>query len=242
MPELAAITLVTHLNALQHTPLSADVAASQVAHADVAHHVVDPEGLLGLDPLRANDLTTTLLAVQLLAPGSWLLALPRPGALGVLRGPPALTTAALQAGAAVVHADGGWAFVPHRVGPAVQWQVLPAARPFPSPGSAEAERVLATEVISASRELARLDAASGARPEVELPAGVLPAAYPARQQRAAERALRLLTVAETALADDRDVLSSFAVTQRAEVLRRLEAAATDALCAACAWPEEVPRR
>ncbi|MVA77184.1 hypothetical protein GC722_14290 [Auraticoccus sp. F435] len=237
MPRLAAITLVTHLNALQHTPLSSEVAASLVAHGDVAHHVVDADGLLGLDPLRSSDLITALRAVQLVAPGSWQLALPRPGALGVLRGPVALNRAGLETGAVVVHASGGWAFVPHRVGPAVQWRVLAAERPFPSPSAAECERALSAELLQAAGTLSELDAPSGTRPDVDLPGPLLAAAYPARQQRAAERALRLLLVAEAGLADDRDVLHSFAVQKRADVLRRLQAAAADALCAACAWPE-----
>lgn len=236
MPQLAAIALVTHLNTLQHTPLSAEVAASQVSEGDVAHHAVDPEGLLGLDTVRANDLATTLRAVQLLAPGSWLLSLPRPGHLSGLRGPVALNAAALAAGAAVVHEGGGWAFVPHRIGPAVQWQVAAAEQPFPSPGAAEAEQALSVELLQAAQVLSALGAPSGARPVTELEQPLLAAGYPARQQRSAERALRLLRVTQAGLSEDRDVLSSFAVQQRAGVLRRLQAAATDALCAACAWP------
>ncbi|RCK70527.1 hypothetical protein DT076_03550 [Desertihabitans brevis] len=235
MPRLAAIALATHLNTLQHTPLSAEVAASQIAHGDVAHHVVDADGLLGLDPLRATDLLDALRAVQLLAPGSWLLALPRPGALGVLRGPVELNSAALEAGAAVVHEGGVCAFVPHRVGPAVQWRVLRAHRPFPVPSSAETERALSTELLRAADALAELQAASGQRPQL-LDGPVLAPGYPARQERAAERALRLVQVTEAGLSDDREVLHSFALQRRTELLRRLHTVASDALCAACAWP------
>uniref|UniRef100_UPI0018E52420 hypothetical protein n=1 Tax=Desertihabitans aurantiacus TaxID=2282477 RepID=UPI0018E52420 len=65
---------------------------------------------------------------------------------------------------------------------------------------------------------------------------VLAAGYPARQERAAERALRLVQVTEAGLSDDREVLHSFALQRRTELLRRLHTVASDALCAACAWP------
>lgn len=237
VPEPAAIALVTHLNALRHTPLSSEVAAAQIVGDDVAHHVVDADGLLGLDPLAANDLLDALRAVERTTTGSWLLALPRPGVLGGLRGPAALNVAALAAGAVVLPEQGGPAFLPHRVGPAVQWRVLAADRPFPSPGVAETERALSGELIEAAAVLGELGAVSGTRPGAPTVPRV-PPGYPPRQQRAVERALRLVTIAEAGLDDDREVLTSFAVQRRAEVLRRLHTVATDALCAACAWPAD----
>ena len=129
---------------------------------DVAHHLVDPEGLLGLDPFRATELDDGFARLLAAEPDRWLLALPVPGALGPLRGPVELNTAALAAGEAAVAAGGGLALVPHRVGQAVQWRVHAAARPFTPPTLYEAERELSEAVLRAATTLTHLDVASGA--------------------------------------------------------------------------------
>ena len=49
--------------------------------------------VLGLDPLRATDLSQVLGAVAAREPETWVLALPTPGALGSLRGPKELNQA-----------------------------------------------------------------------------------------------------------------------------------------------------
>ena len=51
-----SLRLVVNLNAALHAQLAAERAAAEVIGPDVAHHLVDPEGLLGLDPFRATDL------------------------------------------------------------------------------------------------------------------------------------------------------------------------------------------
>src|SRR3954451_20886476 len=103
--------MTVNLNAVVRFQVSVAEAAVAVVGADVAHHVVDPEDLLGLDPLRATPLETALPVIA--APGAlpgrapwgappleparrviaaqepemWVLPLPVPGSPGSLRGP-----------------------------------------------------------------------------------------------------------------------------------------------------------
>ena len=156
-----SLRLVVNLNAALHGRLAAERAAAEVIGPDVAHHLVDPEGLLGLDPFRATELDDGLDRLLAAEPDRWLLALPVPGALGPLRGPVELNTAALAAGEAAVAAGGGLALVPQRVGQAVQWRVHAAARPFAPPTLYEAERELSEAVLRAATTLTHLDVAVG---------------------------------------------------------------------------------
>lgn len=235
MQLLAAIRLTTHFNGLRHGLVSPEVAARTVVGVDTAHHVVDPEGLLGLDSFAANGLEEALVAVGPFEPEGWLLTLPRPGALGALRGPVEMNTAALEAGVAVVGLIGSLGFVPHVVGTAVQWQVFAANRPFPPPSPYEAERELAQTVLATSTALSEVDLiGSGERPDLDTSVR-LPAGYSPRQQAAAERAHRLITACEYALADDGGALSSHAIERRQVALRELLASASTALSAACTW-------
>jgi hypothetical protein len=80
-----SLRLVVNLNAALHSQLAAERAAAEVIGPDVAHHLVDPEGLLGLDPLRATELDEGFGRLLEAEPDRWLLALPVPGALGPLR-------------------------------------------------------------------------------------------------------------------------------------------------------------
>lgn len=264
MPLHAAIRLVTHLNVLGpgtqdrptqpqdrpdqasrppgHSP-SVDVAARTIQGRDAAHHVADPDGLLGLVEVAASPLHDGLAAAladyrarpdaSADAPGGWLLALPRPGRLGPLRGPQSLTRAALQAGAAVIPTWGGVAWVPWRVGPAIQWETFRAERPMPLVSSAEAEQLLSHAIIAATSVLGELGMTSGRRPEGWLPE--MAAGYPARQRRAAERALLLVEATDAALADDSEILHTHAIATRAASLRQVQQAALDSLQSACAW-------
>lgn len=233
METLAAVRLTAHLNALRHTPLSAEVAARAVLDTDTAHHVVDPDGLLGLDPLRANELDEALRAALLLIDADWVLVLPRPGATGALTGPPALNAAAIEAGAVVLSATGSLAWLPYRVGPAIQWQIAAARPPRLSMTAAEADRALREVVLGAGRELEELELAPSERPEVT---GLsLPAGYGSRSQQAAARAWLLVQACEAALDDDRGVLHSHALQARTRNLTEVRRAAIDSLCAAVSW-------
>ncbi len=226
--------MTAYLNALVHGQLSIEVAARSIAADDAAHHVIDAEGRLGLDPVAANELEAGLLATGPFETEGWALTLPRPGALGSLRGPVDLTTAALKSGVAVIGLTGGVAFVPQVVGAAVQWQVFGANRPLPPPAPYEAERALNQTVLSVAATLAGLEVAGGQRPAGRARPRLAPG-YQPRQQAMADKAMALLVACQAALADDGGALSAYAAELRARELRSLQAAAADALCASCTW-------
>ena len=230
---LAAVRLVSYLNAAGLDPTLRERAPFAVQGADLAHHVVDPFGLIGVDPWTAVPLPEVF--DELLAqPGRpWLLALPGPGRLAPLQGPPELVRAALAAGMAVVASGGGLALVPHQVGPAVQWELLPAERPGAVPTTYEAERELSETVLHAARELADLDVAGGRRPKdlaVELAPG-----YPPRQRVAADRAARLWLACSVALEGDGNSISVYEADRRRAALRSVREAAAQSLIAAVSW-------
>ena len=141
----------------------------------------------------------------------------------------------LAAGVAVVAVEGGLALVPHRVGPAIQWLLLPAERPAAVPTAYEAERHLSETVLAAARELTDLDVAGGTRPKdtaIELAPGI-----PPRQRLAADRAARLWTACSAALDDDGGALSVYEVDRRRQALQAVRDAAGEALVAAVSWQQ-----
>lgn len=233
MTLFAAVRLVSYLNAAGVDPTLREPAPFAVQGGDVAHHVVDPHGLVGVDPWRAEPLAEVFDTLVDHPGRPWLLALPGPGRLAPLQGPPELIRSALSVGAAAVAVGGGLALVPHQVGPALQWEVLPAERPGAVPTSYEAERVLSETVLRAARELNDLDVAAGVRPKD--PALVLAPGYPARQRLAADRAARLWTASSAALADDGSSISAFEADRRRAALRSVRDAAAEALIAAVSW-------
>ena len=233
MQVLPSVRMTANLNAVVRFQTSVAEAAAAVAGPDVAHHVVDPGGLVGLDPLRATPLADALGAVAAQELELWVLALPVPGSPGPLRGPAELNQAALEAGQVVLAGSGGLALVPHLVGAGVQWRVHRAERPAAPPSSYEAERALSEAVLAAADTLSRLDVAGGRRPR-EVSAELAPG-YSPRQRQAADRAARLLQACDHALDHDGSAISSYEAEVRARELRRLRTAAGDALCAATSW-------
>lgn len=234
MQALPSLRLTVNLNAILRFQVSVAEAAAAVLGSDVAHHVVDPGDLLGLDALQATPLVAALPALAAREHDHWVLGLPQPGSLGPLRGPAALNKAALDSGEVVLAASGGLALVPHPVGPGVQWRVHPAQRPFSPPSPYDAERALSETVLSAADTLSGLDVAAGSRPRLSTGATLAPG-YSPRQQAAADRAARLLLACEAALATDGAAITSYEAEVRARELRRLHAAAAGALCAAASW-------
>jgi hypothetical protein len=230
---IAAVRLVSYLNAAGIDPTLRERAPFAVQGGDVAHHVVDPHGLVGIDPWLAEPLAEVFDSLVDHPGRPWLLALPGPGRLAPLQGPPELVRSALAVGVAVVAAGGGLALVPHRVGPALQWEVLPAERPGAVPTTYEAERELSETVLRAARELTHLDVAAGTRPADA--ALVLAPGYPPRQRAAADRAARLWTACSAALGDDGGSISAFEADRRREALRSVRDAAGQALVAAVSW-------
>ena len=230
---LPALRMTANLNALASGLTDAVRAAGAIRSDDVAHHVLDPESVLGLDPRTATDLAAAL-PVLVAGQEGWVLGLPTPGALLPLRGPRSLNEAALQAGQVVIASAGGVGLVPLRVGRAVQWRVYPAERPFAPASPYEAERALNEAVLGAASALARLDLAAGARPRDRTGTQLAPG-YSARQAATANRSLYLLTACDQALRDDGGSLSAYEADVRSRTLRAVRTAASQALCTACSW-------
>lgn len=234
-----SLRMAVNLNALVHRRQSAEVATRAVLGPDVAHHVVDSDDLLGLGPDQAIELGPALARLAARSRSAWLLSLPAPGALGSLRGPGGLNHAALEAGEVVVALSGDLALVPHHVGPAVQWRVFAAERPFPPPSPYEAERRLAEAVLEAADVLAQLEVAGGRRPDPPAPVALAPG-YSPRQRLAADRASGLITACDQALGHDGAARSAFEADLRFRQVRAVRRAAVDALCAAVSWLDAPP--
>lgn len=231
---LPAARLAANLNSLLRRQQSLEQAERAIRGSDVAHHVVDPQNLLGIDPLQATPLDDALPALAAAETEAWFLALPTPGALAPLRGPAPFNRAALEQGQAVVASSAGLGLVPHRVGRAVQWQIHAAERPFAPSSPYDAERALNEAVIVAAAVLSRLEVAAGARPADPL-LPVLAPGYASRQQVTAQRAARLLAACELALRDDGGSLSAYEADRRARELRTVRTHAAEALSAAVSW-------
>ncbi len=234
MDSLPAVRMSANLNSLIRGQQSVEQADRAVVGRDVAHHVVDPDGVLGLDPLQASTLDAALEALLAAELEGWFLALPVPGSLAPLRGPAAFNLAALDQGEAVVARTAGVGLVPIRVGQAIQWRIFAAEEPLAPSSPHEAERALNEVVIEAAATLSRLDVAAGARPTPA--SGVMLApGYSTRQQATAERAARLLAACDAALLDDGASITSFEAERRAAELRRVRAKAGEALGSAVSW-------
>jgi hypothetical protein len=165
------------------------------------------------------------------------LALPVPGDLLGLGGPPALNLAALEAGEAVV--SGPVALVPQVDARTVVWRAYDAG-----PATYVDERETALELRSTltevTRQLVDLDVASWQpeipdllmnlrqRPRLPLPPGLDP-----RRIETVDRAVLCLEIAGLALADEGGAVSAYEVSRRREVLRDLDRAARRALVGAC---------
>jgi len=220
---------------------SLDDARDHVLGDDAAHDVLglsdDPVALvLAFGRLRARAAPTAVPAV------------PAPGEPAGLGGPPAFNAEAIEAGEAVLLPGSGLGLVPTVVGAGVTWRVLAAEAPPPAADVAEAELLLRETLLECSARLADLDVARW-RPEAAQglhalrTAGAAPLApgFDARSQRVAALALRCLAVAEHALGDDSDsvtsyTVSAYAAAERRAALATLSRAARRALVAACSVP------
>ena len=234
MESLPSVRMTANLNSMIRGQQSIEQAERAIVGDDVTHHVIDPDGALGLDPLQASTLDDALEALLTAERDGWFLALPAPGFLAPLRGPAAFNIAALEQGEAVVASTAGLGLVPIRVGQAVQWRIFIAERPLAPSSPYEAERALNEVVIDAAATLSRLDVASGAWPEPPAPTALAPG-YSSRQRAAVQRASRLLTACDAALRHDGASISSFEANRRAEELRRVRVRAGEVLGSAVSW-------
>jgi hypothetical protein len=234
MDSLPSVRMTANLNSMIRGKQPIEQAERAIVGRDVAHHVVDPDGALGLDPLQASALDVGLEALRAVEPQGWFLALPVPGSLAPLRGPAPFNLAALDQGEAVVASTAGVGLVPIRVGQAIQWRIFAAERPLSPSSPNETERALNEVVIDAAATLSRLEVAAGARPALASGAMLAPG-YSTRQRATVERAARLLAACDAALLDDGASISSFEVERRAAELRRVRAKAREALGSAVSW-------
>ena len=234
MESLPSVPMTANLNSMIRGQQSIEQAERAIVGEDVAHHVIDPEAALGLDPLQASTLDEALEALLAAERDGWFLALPVPGSLAPLRGPAPFNIAAVEQGQAVVASSAGLGLVPIRVGQAVQWRIFPAELPLPPTSPYDAERALNEVVIDAAATLSRLDVGSGIRPALPAPA-VLAPGYSHHQRATAERASRLLAACDAALLHDGASISSFEADRRAHELRRVRAKAGEALGSAVSW-------
>lgn len=234
-----SLRLAVVLNALAERAISAPFAERALAGGETPHHVHDPEGLLGLDPVSAVPLRQALARLEHAPAGrarpAWALLLPRPGRMAGLRGPLEVNRAALDAGAVVMTHDGSLAWLGQRVGAGVQWRIALAERPLPPPDPREVARLLPRTIAQVAQELHGLDVTGGERPGPE-PAPELGDHYPAASQALVERAWTVLAAAEAGLAQQHEVLHSHAVLTRERHLRELADAALDAISASVSWP------
>ena len=104
VPASPSLAMAANLNAVVHRAQSPDDALTAIMSSDVAHHVVDPDDVLDLDPLNATPLELALPQLLAAEPERWLLVLPVPGALGLLQLDPGLGVTA-QPGARTVLPD-----------------------------------------------------------------------------------------------------------------------------------------
>lgn len=201
-----------------------------------AHHAVDEEGLLGLDPDAGSPVRIVLARVAAVMPNQkWVLLLPRPGRLTGLRGPQTTNRLALDCGAIVVARGGGLAWLPRPVGPAMQWQLVAADAPLLPATPGEAARALNEQVLMAAQELGRLDAPAGRRPDDAASISLGPA-YPAANQGLLDRALLWRAACRAGLTATAGVVTSHAVLAREAQLRTLQGLCEDAVSAAASWP------
>jgi len=234
MESLPSVRMTANLNSLIRGQQSIEQAERAIVGDDVAHHVIDPDSALGLDPLEASTLDEALGALTTAEQNGWFLGLPMPGSLAPLRGPAEFNLAALEQGEAVVASSAGLGLVPIRVGQAVQWRIFTTERPLAPSSPYEAERALNEVVIDAAAALSRLDVAAGARPQPPDGTALAPG-YSSRQRATVQRATRLLAACDAALRHDGASISSFEAERRAQELRRVRAKAGEALGSAVSW-------
>lgn len=204
---------------------------------DVTHVVLGadgPDALLGvLGRLRAGGA------------GGFGAAFPAEGDLVGLGGPPPFNDAALEVGEAVVVANTESGLVPSRVGPTIEWTLLPARR-RQLPDVGEADRELRGVLVESAERLAALDVARW-RPEIadrlmnlrHRPVLLAPPGVPARCVDLAARGLQALEIAVLANEDDGAALTAYEIGQRRGALAPLARAGRRALVAACSpevWP------
>lgn len=243
------LTFVAALNAVEAGLWTVPEAEDRLtAGGRVAHQVSNPEGV---SPF-SDDPTSLRIALSAMDRTSdrsgWALISPRPGNLGGLRGPKSLTgevssmlSSADDPAAVAIKHRGGYALIAHvlqiegePLPKAVQWQLLRAEHPLSPPQPAEAQaRFLSVLQNAAKSPLAELLSESGKYASNTSRDHVLHLgpAYPAQPSlTSAVHALRLATEVDFTL------ISLHHQQQTEQLMRDLEVAALDVICATVSWP------
>jgi hypothetical protein len=235
-----AALLACWLPALIDGRVSLDHALDAVLAADAAHDVAWLDG-------SSEPLALALGRLRSSAAGWTHVALPAPGDLTGLAGPPELNMDALAAGECVVLggtglAPAGLGLVPHRTGAGVVWRAHEAAEPPPY-DLASARRTLRATLAACADTLADLDAArwspelADALLDLRAPMSLnLPRGYDADAVALAATAVRCRTIVGLALRDAGGAATMAEADRRRAALRPLDAAAREALAAACSSP------
>lgn len=218
---------------------SLDEADDAVAGPDAVHLVAGlpgqepgPEALiLGLGRLRVAGATAARVA------------LPAPGDLVGLAGPPDFNEAALDADGAVLLPGTPWGLVPVVLGSSVTWTATPARTDGPVLDPGEADRGLRSALTGTASALADLDVARWSPDAADEllalrrpPDTAWPPQVGARAARTLELALRCLRVCDVALVDSGGARTAAEASLRQQVLGELSAAARRAVVAAAGTP------
>lgn len=234
VPPRAAVSFALWGTAVLDGRTSLDEAAAVIG-AGRMHRVTDVSG-------EPGPATIPVALGRLRAAGArWFeVALPVPGDPLGLCGPRTFTEAATAAGQAVVVPDLRLALVPATdrgdLGSPVQWRIWPDLPEPPIPDSvAAAGRALREAVLDAADALAELDVAPspGAEPRLEHPHLATPPGFDQRAHDLLDRADRVLTAVQAALADPVVTSSAKLDGHRRTALIPVERAARRALVAAC---------
>lgn len=211
-----------------------DECRDRVLRDDAAHDV------LGLDPAGPVPLLQAWGMLVRRGAQTAQVALPAPGDLHGLAGPPAFNEAVLDAEEAVVLAGASIGLVPQVVGRGVFWRVEPAVALRAPLTLREAEHRLREQLVGSARELTDLDAARWlpemreALSQVRTPTGpVLAPGYEPRSEQLAALAQRCRSICSLADAAPDGTLSAAEWTIRHRSLADLDRAARHALVAAC---------
>lgn len=202
------------------------------------HHVADPEGSSdragptrprapGPGPHREHPLPGEL----------WMLAVVHPGDPA---GRPARPLDDERPGPRVRRhrrrPRGRVAWLPHPVGPAMQWRLARAERPLPPPTPGEAATALNAQVLVSARELAGGGRATSGRRGLGRPGRGLPHG----NQRLLDRAILWREVCAAGPGTDDAALHSHARLARSAHLRRIGIVCRQAISAAASWPDARP--
>ncbi|RKS68031.1 hypothetical protein CLV35_3938 [Motilibacter peucedani] len=253
MPDLPrSVRLAAWGGAVLRATTSPDLALDAVV-GDDTRHVVD--GLPGShDDPDGVGVALALGELRRLGVTGLALALPVPGDVAGLPGPPSFNEEALEAGEAVLtRGAAAYALVPS-VETArsslvqVRWRVhaVEPARSTPLPSLAEADRELKEALSEATEELLRLDVARW-RPEVldtlarmrrRIDDASLPDDFAPRAERVLASARTVGAILSLARPDPGAAVSAGAIAMRLDVLDRLSAVTRRALVAAVNSPLE----